>query len=402
MSHARTLDLQIAGVVQSGNCTGCGACCQLDPGLHMSLSPDGYSRPTRKPGSPPTEANPAFNAICPGRTVDSPRPPDSSWHSTMGPIVAAFQGSAKDPSIRFTGSSGGALTALVTWLIESGRVTEVVGAAADPAQPIQTVTVTIHNRDEALAAAGSRYAPVSNAAHATLGRDDIAFIGKPCEVSAVRALAAYRRTTAPILLSFYCAGTPSQTATESIVQQLIGEQQPVAMWYRGHGWPGRFTVVTEEGESRGLSYNDSWGATLGPAAQWRCKVCADGIGESADIVAADFWQSDENGYPVFDEGVGVSALLARTALGAELLQSAVIEGALEVSPLDPDELAAVQPYQVERRTKLAARLIGARAAGQPVPRYRGFGLWRHLLRNPLDQLRAARGTFRRVRARKGG
>lgn len=400
MPRLRTLDLQIAAVVENGNCSGCGACCRLDPGLRMSLTEEGYARPVREAGSPAAPADPAFDGICPGRTVVSPRPPTSVWHPTMGPIVTAFAASASDPEVRFMGSSGGALTALVTWLLESGRATEAVGATASAAEPGRTVTVTIRTRRDALAAAGSRYGPVSNAAAATLGRPDLVLVGKPCEVSAVRALAASTKQTAPILLSFFCAGTPSQLATDSLVAQLAGEQQPIAMWYRGHGWPGRFTVTTSDGQTPSLSYNESWGKALGPAAQWRCKICPDGIGESADIVAADFWQSDENGYPVFDEGAGISALLARTPLGAELLQAAVADRVLEVGPLEPDALAAIQPYQVQRRRSLAARLIGARLAGRRVPHYRGFGLWRHLLSDPLGQLRTGRGTFRRVKTRK--
>lgn len=401
MPRVRTLDLQIAAVVDNGNCSGCGACCQLDPGLRMALSPAGYSRPVRSSGSESAASDRSFDVTCPGRTVISPRPPGSTWHPTMGPIVEAFQGSATDPSIRFAGSSGGALTALATWMIETGRAREAVAAASDSTEPLRTATVTVQNRDQALAAAGSRYAPVSNAAHANF-EPTVLFIGKPCEVSAVRALAARKQMSPPVLLSFFCAGTPSQTATEALVQQLIGDQQPVAMWYRGRGWPGRFTVTTSSGNTQSLSYNESWGQALGPAAQWRCKICPDGIGESADIVAADFWESDEDGYPVFDEGSGLSALLARTQLGADLLKAAVAEGALQVGPLDPDDLAAVQPYQVQRRTSLAARLIGARAAGRSVPRYRGFGLWRGLLREPLDQLRTSRGAFRRVKSGRAG
>lgn len=401
MSPARTLDLQIARVVGSGNCSGCGACCELDPGLRMALSPEGYSRPTRDSSSVPVESTSAFDDICPGRSVSSPRPPSSTWHPTMGPIVSAFQGSAADAEIRFAGSSGGALTALITWLIDTGRAPKAVAAAADPDRPSRTVTTRVHSRADALAAAGSRYGPVSNASAAEFGQD-VVFVGKPCEVSAVRAAAARTGRTAPILLSFFCAGTPSQTATDQLVERLIGDQRPVAMWYRGRGWPGQFTVVTSEGETAGLSYEESWGKALGPAAQWRCKICVDGIGESADIVAADFWESDESGYPVFDEGAGVSALLARTPLGADLLQAAIADGVLDVAPLDPDALAEVQPFQVQRRTSLAARLIGARAAGRAVPSYRGFGLWRHLLRNPYEQLRTARGTFRRVRSGRAG
>lgn len=395
-----TLVEQAASVVREGNCTGCGACLLLGPGLEMALTADGYARPRAVPGAPAAPASPQFDRVCPGRTVVARRPDTSRPHPTMGPVVTAAQGWAVDPEFRHRGSSGGVLSALTAWLVESGQAATVVGAAADPSVPTRTVTVSITSRQDALAAAGSRYAPVSNAAAALIGRPDAVFVGKPCEVAAVRALAEARGESAPLLISFFCAGTPSQTATETLVAELSGDAPPSAMWYRGRGWPGRFTVIGADGAETGVSYDDSWGRVLGPSAQWRCKLCVDGIGDSADLVAADYWHTDDRGYPTFEEGDGISAILARTERGAELLQAAVAAGVLATQALDVDALAAVQPFQVRRRSTLWGRLLGVRLAGRPVPRYRGFGLWRHALRAPLEQLRTAKGSF--ARARSGG
>jgi len=392
-----TLAGQAAAVVRAGLCSGCGACVLLGPGLEMALD-GGYSRPRPVEGASPAAASPAFDRVCPGRTVVAQRPEGSRPHPTMGPVVTAAQGWATDPEFRFRGSSGGVLSALTAWLLDSGRASTVVGAAASPTAPTRTVTVRLTGRADALAAAGSRYAPVSNAAAAVLGTPDAAFVGKPCEVAAVRALARARGEAAPLLLSFFCAGTPSQDATDALVAELSGPTPPTALWYRGRGWPGRFTVVGADGTQSSVTYDESWGRVLGPAAQWRCKLCVDGVGDSADLVAADFWHTDERGYPSFAEGDGVSAVLARTARGAELLAAAVEAGVLETAPLEVDDLAAVQPFQVRRRTTLAGRLAGVRLAGRAVPRYRGFGLWRHLLRSPRTQLRTASGSYSRARA----
>jgi coenzyme F420 hydrogenase subunit beta len=392
-----TLAGQAAAVVRDGLCSGCGACVQLGTGLGMALV-DGFSRPLPIAGAPASAASPHFDRVCPGRTVVGPRPAGSRSHPTMGPVVTAVQGWATDAELRHRGSSGGVLSALTAWLVESGRARSVVGAAADPATPTRTVTVQITSRQEALAAAGSRYGPVSNAAAALVGQADTVFIGKPCEVDGVRALAEVQAKAAPLLLSFFCAGTPNQAATDALVAELAGQARPTAMWYRGRGWPGRFTVVTAEGGEVGLGYDESWGRVLGRATQWRCKLCPDGVGDSADLVAADFWQTDERGYPSFAEGDGVSAILARTRRGAEVLAEAVAAGVLETQALDVDALAAVQPFQVTRRSTLWGRLLGTRLAGRPVPRYRGFALWRHALRAPLAQVRTARGSFSRARA----
>ncbi|MCW4385451.1 Coenzyme F420 hydrogenase/dehydrogenase, beta subunit C-terminal domain [Salinibacterium sp. SYSU T00001] len=402
MGRSRTLDAAIDEVVRTGNCSGCGACALLDGGVSMELSADGYARPRRTSGTPTSDAVPLFDTACPGRRVTAARPAGATRHPTMGPVSAAWAASAADPEIRHRGSSGGAITALTTWLLERGEAAVVVGARADAQEPRRTVSLTLQTREEALASAGSRYAPTSSASLAA-GRDPkAAVVGKPCEVSALRALAR-DEADAPLLISFFCAGTPSQTATDSLVEQLgMPRQAPLRdLWYRGRGWPGRFTAVGTGGEEVSASYDESWGAHLGPTTQWRCKVCPDGVGEHSDITAADFWRSDERGYPVFAEEDGVSALIARTRRGADVIARAIASGVLRAEPLDVDELARVQPLQVKRRTTLLARLLGARAAGRPVPRYRGFGLFRFALAHPRETLRTARGTLRRVRRERG-
>ncbi|MDR6971744.1 Coenzyme F420 hydrogenase/dehydrogenase, beta subunit C-terminal domain [Leifsonia shinshuensis] len=407
----------VARVVASGNCSGCGACALLDPGLEMRLDAEGNLRPT--PVDPVAEdqeaprAEPAasvepdavrrFEEACPGVTVRAVHPTAGRRHPTMGPYLRVWMAWATDTDVRFRGSSGGALTAIAAWLLETGQAARMVGARADAEEPRRTVSVSILSRDEALGAAGSRYAPTASASRPEVLLPGTVMVGKPCEVSAVRALTSDRRASGeqPVLLSFFCAGTPSQHATDRLATELGSPPgTPVSdLWYRGRGWPGRFTVERPDGTSSDASYDESWGSALGPAAQWRCKICADGVGESADITAADFWRSDERGYPVFADGAGRSALIARTERGYDIILRAVEAGVISVSTIEMEDLAAVQPLQTTRRSTLAGRLAGAVLAGSRVPRYRGFGLLALALPRLREVVRVARGTFRRARAR---
>lgn len=202
----------------------------------------------------------------------------------------------------------------------------------------------------------------------------------------------------PILLSFFCAGLPSQNATTKVVRLLGGNPEEVtSLRYRGEGWPGRF-AISQPGLDASLSYSESWGTHLGPTMQWRCKACADGVGESADIVAADFWEADACGYPKFDEGDGVSAVLTRTPAGAALFAEAMAAGVIEATEISVSALYGIQPHQRERRSTMAARLLGVRLGLGTVPRYKGFGLWRHASTSALPDLpRALVGGFRRYR-----
>ena len=397
----RKLDAAIHRVVQRNACIGCGLCTQLDPSLELQLDPDGFLRPHR-PGPAGPVANGAarrFEASCPGCRVDAVRPIKSSRHPTMGSFFGVWEAWAGDDEVRQRGSSGGALTALHRWLLDSGRASTIVSASIG-SEPRRTVPVTITTREAALAAAGSRYAPVGVLSNRDLPSSD-AICGKPCEISAIRAIGTSggtRGPDAPLLLSFFCAGTPSQLATEALVAQLgHPPEQPIdELWYRGRGWPGRFTVRAA-GRVASMSYDESWGGVLGPATHWRCKVCPDGVGESADVVAADLWRVDRRGYPVFTEGAGASALIARTERGLETVRAAAAAAAIVIRPIRMSELARAQPLQRNRRIALFGRLLGSRLAGVPPPRFRGFRLWALALAHPRLNLRAARGAYARLR-----
>lgn len=409
MNTRITLDTAIKRVVDAGNCSGCGACALLDPGISMALDDQGYLRPVRLPLSkqeheqedqPSVKA--AFRAACPGIRVKAPHPSGSRRHPQLGPVVEAWEAWATDPEIRHAGSSGGTLSALSGWLVDTGQASRITAAAADPENARRTVPVQIISKEQALAAAGSRYAPVGNVAAVGALDSATAFVGKPCEVSALRVLGERQADVQdqPILMSFFCAGTPSQLATEKLAADLgIGpDEQLSELRYRGKGWPGDFSITRSDGSVRTASYDESWGKYLGPTTQWRCKICPDGVGESADITAGDYWRTDAKGYPIFSESAGISALIARTQRGRTLVLAAADAGVLTLRALELQELVAVQPLQRKRRETLLARLIGAVAAGGKVPHYSGFSLLVLAAPRLRESVRTARESYRRSKS----
>ena len=395
------LERAVADVLARNACSGCGLCTRLDASLRMAVDADGYLRPRLDgPSQPIADAEAVFRRGCPGVVVRAPAiPPGAARDALLGAHLGVWNAWAADPEVRFAGSSGGVLTALHAWLLESGRAARVTGAAMDAHAPRRTVPVTITTREHALRAAGSRYAPVAALDSAAVLEPGSAVCGKPCEISALRQTAAELIDgDAPLMLSFFCAGTPSQTATDALLGQLgvAGADDVDELRYRGRGWPGSFTAIS--GDRRVTAdYQESWGQTLGPTTQWRCKVCVDGVGETADIVSADSWEIDERGYPAFVDGDGVSALIARTERGLRAILEAEAAGVIELSPLTMERLAAAQPLQTSRRRFLRARLWGSLLAGRRPPRYPGYPLLRMSLEAPRVALRTLRGTFRRVR-----
>lgn len=397
------LSPSLARVARGDLCAGCGACAALAPGkVAMALDATGWLRPVQSAPLDPTEEA-AVADTCPGlgqAVAAAGRHDDPLW----GPYLAMETGHATDPEIRFAGASGGALSQVLVHLLETGAVDAVIQIAADPDRPVANVTVTSTDRAGVLAAAGSRYAPSAPLADLPArlvpGKRH-AFVGKPCDAAALRAMTAADPALAaavPVILSFFCAGVPSLEGADRVLAALgVPGLQTVAFRYRGNGWPGRATATLADGSTRSMSYHDSWGGILSKHVQHRCKICADGTGAAADLAFADAWESDAEGYPRFAEGAGTSLIVARTAAGRALLAGAVAAGRVETVPFDVAALAAIQPGQRERRRALLARLAALHLVLRPAPRYLGLGLFAAARQNSLAKnARNFAGMLRRA------
>ncbi|MBN2907075.1 MAG: Coenzyme F420 hydrogenase/dehydrogenase, beta subunit C-terminal domain [Rhodobacteraceae bacterium] len=389
--------------VERGNlCSGCGACALIAPDkIKMEIQPPGYLRPCQT-GGVTEEQDQMIAQVCPGlgqTVIAGDRPDDPLW----GPYLEMHVGYATDPALRHTASSGGALSAVLVHLLKTGQVDAVVqtGAAAD----VPNANAAVLSRDERAVfdAAGSRYAPSAPlAALAPLlnGEGRFAFVGKPCDVAALRALAARDPRIddrIPVMLSFFCAGVPSLTGSAAVIEALgttLADTR--AFRYRGNGWPGRATATLNNGSTLSMSYHDSWGMILSRHVQHRCKICADGTGTAADIVCADAWVSDAAGYPLFEERDGISLIVSRTEKGAAMLAAAAQAGEIQLEKFDTSNLASIQPGQTVRRRALLARLLALRCLGRATPRYRGLHLVAAARQNsPARNMRNFWGMVRR-------
>lgn len=372
----------LASIVNDGLCTGCGACAAvLPPGrVRMALDSKGFLRPRAEQALSAADEQ-AVREVCPGIGLTheaSARAARAAYHPVWGPVASLWAGHAADPDIRRRASSGGVLSALLIHLLDSRQVDFVLHVRAASDDPLRNDAVISSTRDEVAQGAGSRYAPAAPVellpqALARPGR--FAFVGKPCDVAAVRKMMVRDPALAqriPFLLSFMCAGTPSLRGTHEVLQRLgMQAAQVVQFRYRGDGWPGLTRAESQDGRVATMDYNTSWGTILNRHLQPRCKLCADGTGEFADVVCADAWYG-KDGYPDFAEREGRSLVVARTTAGLSLCKGASAAVSLESFP--ESDLRVIQPYQWQRKSAMHARLLALRLLCRNVPNYRGMGL----------------------------
>ncbi|WP_312162804.1 Coenzyme F420 hydrogenase/dehydrogenase, beta subunit C-terminal domain [Phenylobacterium sp.] len=390
-------------VLRGQLCTGCGLCAAVSDGaIGMRMTPPGYSRPIQSaPISDAAEATIAQS--CPGAVV-APWGRAENLHPYWGPWRGVWTGYATDAAVRFEGSSGGALSAILIHALATGLVDRVLHIKADPEKPTANVTVCSTTPEEVIAGAGSRYtasSPLSQIDEALAAGGRMAFVGKPCDVSALRRLALGDPRVdrhVPLMLSFFCGGMPSHDGVHRMLDTMdVRFDEVAAFRYRGQGWPGTAAATTHDGRVATMSYADSWGAHLSKEVQFRCKICPDAVGGVADIACADAWYGGESGYPSFDEQDGRSLIVVRSEAGARAFQSAVDGCALSVETLDVGEIDLMQPSQARRKRLVHARLGALTATLQPKPDMRGTEVSEAARRAPpTEAARNLVGTVRRV------
>ena len=391
--------------VENGKlCSGCGLCASIAPEVvSIGISADGYLRPRITSELTP-EQDALVASTCPGLIGEPWEGKASFVDPYWGPIAECQTGYALEEPVRFRCSSGGVISALALFALEEGLVEKVLHVSADPANPTGNMVRISRTREDVLDGAGSRYAPSSpledirallDAGETTL------FIGKPCDVSALRRLARYDERVDrvfPYMLSFFCGGIPSLKGAERIVEELGIDPSGLARFdYRGNGWPGLTLAVAQDGSRREMTYERSWGQFLSSEVQFRCKICADPVGGAADIACADAWYGGETGYPQFDEADGRSLVLARSASGSDLLSRALAAGKIALEGLPVRKIDLMQPAQARRKRLIWSRMKAWQVAGRPIPVFEQMGVSRATRKaSPRSLAKEFLGTMRRI------
>jgi coenzyme F420 hydrogenase subunit beta len=367
----------LQSIVDGGLCVGCGLCQSIAGADRVRLEMNGEIGERPAVSAALDESTLAtINEVCPGvhcAGVADASDPQVELDTLWGPTVWMATGHASDEALRFHASSGGALSAVGQFMLDSGAVDFVLHVAASREQPLRSAAHLSFDAMQVMQASGSRYGPAAPLTDfkAVLDRGrPFAFIGKPCDISAIRNYAAIDPRVDELLrytLNFFCGGVSKFSKTLDYVRKVgLTEPEVSHLRYRGDGCPGPMVLKSKDGREFKFDYNEMWEDESRWQLQFRCKICPDSIGERADITVADVWPG---GKPD-TEGLGFNGFIARTPRGARLLEAAVRSGAITlIEDLDYRGLELAQGAHARRKQGLASRLRAMREAGMIVPRY---------------------------------
>jgi coenzyme F420-reducing hydrogenase beta subunit len=386
MSSAEPRFVGPRDMIRSGLCVGCGGCVAASgpPGRAMRWNPYGLIEPDG-PASWLRARTPEFSRTCPfspaaadeSELADAAFPNARHRDERIGRFEAAYVGHVAEPGFRESGSSGGMTSWVAAELLRTGLVDAVAHVVAcDPREEGRLFRYRIsRTRSEVRAGARSRYYPVElsdtiRAIRSAPGR--YAVVGIPCFVKAINLL----RRENPVLreriaftLGLYCGHMKSARMVESFAWQMgvfpeavaaidfrLKDPRRPANWYRaqlrlrGGGKAERDWWHLVDGD---------WGA--GFFQNGACDYCDDVVAETADISFGDAWVE-----PYSSDGRGTNVVIVRSAVLHPLLQAAIADGRLALSPVDADFVERTQAAGFrQRREGLAWRLARRRRGLAP-------------------------------------
>lgn len=379
----------VSHIIDGGLCTRCGTCVGICPAEKIQFTaPLAECLPRVDDEKDCGECDGLCLTVCPGEGVDfaamnrqvfGELPEDlrlgasRSWHVAW----------ASDPKIRAAGASGGAITALAGYLLDTGVVEGVACLIDDPAQPLLPRPIILRDRATLHFSQQSKYsvAPLNTVLRDIAVFDGtVAIVALPDQVHALRKLEALGHPVMKkitVILGSYCGAVQHFTAVASFLRKHgIRQLDAVSkVEYRAGAWPGKLRVTLRDGRTLELDKFYANYMTLLYSME-RSLLCVDLSNELADISFGDAWATR---YEARTEGFSLVA--ARTARGEALFRGAIEAGAIRSEASRWEDAMAMHGHGIyNKKIAVWSRIQLRRSMGLPAPDY-GY----EVVRTPRQQ-----------------
>lgn len=366
----------IRDVVETGLCTRCGTCAGICP-------TDVFEFQAIDDECLPAAVHPDMcircglcMAACPGARVsfaevhaaasDAPIKSDE-----LGPIRRIRVAHACESSVRSGGASGGAVTAMLCGLFESGEINGAVVLDSHPDAPWRPWPRVARTREEILHAAQSKYCVTpTNVALRDINpaTDRLAIVALPCQIHALRTLErrGHRAMKAvALVIGLYCGNQLHFGATRSFLKRhSTGDLSEVKeIRYRDGEWPGSVRCWLRDGRTFAVP-KFQFNHLISFYVVERCLLCTDLAAEGADLSVADAWDTRTG------EHGGSSLLISRTARGETAVLELAARGVLAVEEIGLEQALAMHAHGIDlKKTGAMLRIQGLTQRGRPAPQY---------------------------------
>ena len=314
-------------VVSSGKCVGCGACVTVCPYgclRWVEGRPDLYEE-CKSCGS--------CARVCPQYDFSISELESFIFgrerraEEQFGIYHHVYIAKSTDSRVLKVCQDGGAVTALLLHALESKRIDGAIVSGIKAQKPLYPVPRLALTSEEILSCAGTRYACSPNLLAlrkvAKEGKTNVAFVGTPCQIQAVRKMQMLRmKLVAPLklLIGLMC----SECFTyEGLIRKFVGEELGIDLAaIKGMNIKGKLVVTLKSGSVKMIPL-----AEVKKYSQKSCRLCRDFSSEVADLSAGGLGLE------------GWTCIVTRTKEGENLFKSAEKAGFLKTRQAEKDEPA---------------------------------------------------------------
>ena len=374
-------DLKI-DIVDKGLCTGCGTCVGACPHHCITMKRErGEPEPALSRDCPGCKI---CYAACPGKDVPLRDMEDFFFGARralssqdIGVYRTIGQGYAADETVRRAGASGGMVTALLQYALDTGMVDGVLVTGFDEQEPYYTKPFLVTSSRHVLEFAQSKYSMVpinvllEEAVRSGIRR--LAVVGCPCHIHGIRKLQMFKLrpdiTKAVTLViglfcgtQFYFEGIRHVLVEECGVTEVANVQR---LQYRGGDWPGHFIVDTRDGKRAEVDRHHYVYHILLPGYRRdRCMMCLDWSSEISDLSVGDHFAAPREG----EAPLGVTSFIIRSEVGERVIKESGEKGYIKTEPLEIDDIFASPGFEMKKHSA-GYRWTQRRLYGWPIPDY---------------------------------
>lgn len=330
-------------IINSGFCTLCGACEAACPTSALQIKGEKVNR--LHDCSKDLDLCPICYEICPHSealllrslscVADAP-----IKNEALGYYRKIVLAQATDQKIREQSRGGAVVTSLLTYGIEKKAFDSAIVSQAEPESPSKPKPTVALVPDDILSAIGSKFFPSSVAraygsAVYGYGKTNIAFVGVPCHVLALRKMNSWQHKISvnlKITIGLFCFGTFS---LGSLLEYITRAYKIKSSAIKQMRLSSNFVIQTEKDTIR-IPLPEIEDHIL-PS----CRTCTDFTSELADI-------SVGGAYPLKDW----STVIIRTEVGEDFFYNAVENGIINtwVIEHEPNVFERVMVAAMQKRT----------------------------------------------------
>lgn len=361
ISYKNTLGGYLFPEINYDTCTNCGLCYDVCPGDH-------------------------FTDYLKKQTADDP---------FVGNIISSYVGKATDERIYKNSQSGGVVTALLKYLLESGEISAAIVTGMNTDSNSYSEAKIVTTVGELISAQKSKYVPTTiNSLMQKIEKVDgtIAMVGLSCHMHGLENLLTIKRKLKNkiIKIGLICDRVMTSTSIDFLSQKITDKKIKDFVFRDtlNTSYPGNITITEEDGNIKILDKKSRMMMKdyFTPA---RCLLCFDKMNIYADIVVGD-----PHGVNGVDSLNGESLVLVRTDKAKEMLNRVIDSDEIVLRPISVDEAIKGQTIDAKRK-KWNAHYKAWEEMGYDMPDY-PESVNEHALEVSKDEVTVAKKNFKQA------